>query len=362
MPGGNVAEFISYRPVDVAALPHNYPRDKRTSAEIINFEIAGRTFRVERFSEAIKHDPNSPLAWLNRGTAHFKSENYRAAVADFTRAIELDYALAYISRALAHWFLHDQASGEEDLDRLIDRFGQSVDPVIRDHVFQANILLGAAAIGRARRALRDNDLDKALNQFRAAVHRSARWKPRVQRVIELDIGKFYGLRVKEGNPYAGYDLPKRVITESKLREYIKEQAALLTERVGQAKEPPFPVLSERAVEAVIAHGKKHQWDDRKEHGWPYHTNAFAFVHITYQRWVNRGLNREILAQADPSLSSHLYKKISVEGLPGWLDLPTGPEARMRSIADPTERTKLEGVREFLRDQKRRTRSRKSDPS
>jgi hypothetical protein len=206
-----------------------------------------------------------------------------------------------------------------------------------------------------------NRVNQAFALFRAGIRCHRAVKLSAEKYFETYLLNYYNLGQEE-NPSNGYDLPKRVISEAELRAYIKEQATLLTERAEQPKDAPFPILSERTVRAIIAHGKKHQWDDRREQGWPYHTNAFVFVHITYRKWVNRGLTREILAWADEALYAHLNKKISLEGMPGWLDVPSGPEARARAITDPIERTKLEGVREFFRDQKRKTRSRKATPS
>jgi hypothetical protein len=212
-------------------------------------------------------------------------------------------------------------------------------------------------------ALSRGDFKKACDEYRSAIAQDKIHKFDAESAIENYFLRYYSILPKEEkNPSNGYDLPKRIITEAELREYIKEQAGLLTERLIQPEEGPFPILSGRTVKAIIAHGKKHPWDDRREQVWPYHTNAFVYVHITYRKWVNRGLTREILAQADPSLHTNLTRKISLEGLPGWLDLPTGSEAKLRSITDPIKRAKLEGVREFLRDQKRKTRSKKPTPT
>jgi hypothetical protein len=224
------------------------------------------------------------------------------------------------------------------------------------------LLEGRAIAELAEHELAIDRINQANVLFRYAIHCSPEIKTYVHERFESHILKYYALGQEQENPSNGYDLPTRVISEAELRAYINEQAALLTARVAQPEDAPFPILSERTVRAIIAHGKKHQWDDRREQGWPYHTNAFVYVHITYRKWVNRGLTREILAWADEPLYAHLNKKISLEGMPGWLDVPSGPEARARAITDPIERTKLEGVREFFRDQKRRTRSRKATPS
>ena len=58
--------------------------------------------------------------------------------------------------------------------------------------------------------------------------------------------------------------------------------------------------------------------------------------------------------ADPSLHAHLKTKISREGgMPRWLDVPSGPDARARAITDPTGRAELEIFRKVQRDIQRR---------
>jgi tetratricopeptide (TPR) repeat protein len=182
----------------------------------------------------------------------------------------------------------------------------------------------------------------------------------ITKLIEKRIARYYRASSEEDNPSNGYDLPKRVITEAELRKHISEQAALLKERLSQPEDPPFPILDDRTVKAIITHGKKNPWDDRKERGWSYHTNAFVYVLITYRKWVNRGLTREIIAWADPALHAHLKTKITREGgLPGWLDLPSGPEARIRAITNPEDRAELETFRKIQRQIQRRHVARKA---
>jgi len=79
-----------YAPVDLTTLPKNYPSEKRKSDKVINFEIAAKTYRIEGFSNAIKHDRKNALAWFNRGRAYLDAKNYPAAVEDFDEAIRLN--------------------------------------------------------------------------------------------------------------------------------------------------------------------------------------------------------------------------------------------------------------------------------
>jgi hypothetical protein len=234
-------------------------------------------------------------------------------------------------------------------DALTSAWNPFLDQAAKDELAQL------VAFNRARvlielglNELSHGHFNQAHDLFLWAFKCSQQVAPSIHNYFEALLLKYYALSQEEENPSNGHHLPRRVITEAELRTYIKEQAALLTERAKQLDDAPFPILDQRTVKAIIAHGKKHQWDERRVQGWPYHTNAFVFVHITYRKWANRGLTREILARADPSLHAHLNRKISIEGLPQWLDLPTGPEARARAITDPVERAELDIVRKHQR--------------
>jgi tetratricopeptide (TPR) repeat protein len=458
--------IAGYESVDLSTLPKNYSAKKRESAEIINFEIAEKTYRVAQFSRAIECDPESPLAWYNRGRAHVDQAMVSAlvvgefdrainnAIKDFTKAINLKHVPSYNARASARLYvggtsaalrdfsttlslvpeavdsasreliavalfhkaflLKEQGNRDEavvTINELIHRFdGSATEAIVRKEVAAGFRLLGnilaeqgdyeqARAVWRrcseiypegsaesaaTERAGGDptfehldadfsgkaevvnvprvgkllvpppDDLQK--QYYRQLIKFNKSFIRLVENKIEAFILEYYNLSQEQQNPSNGYDLPKRVITEAELREYIKKQASLLTKRLSQVEEQPFPILPERTVNAIVAHGKKYPWDERKDRGWPYHTNAFVYVHITYRKWVNLGLTREMLAWADPALHAHLKTKISREGLPGWLDVPSGPEARARAIVDPTKRAELEIARRVLRDRTRKHRA------
>jgi len=62
---------------------------------------------VDGYSDAIRLDPSNPVYWSNRAFAHIRMEEFGAAIADATEAIELDktYAKAYYRRGDAQFAL-----------------------------------------------------------------------------------------------------------------------------------------------------------------------------------------------------------------------------------------------------------------
>jgi tetratricopeptide (TPR) repeat protein len=78
-----------YQLVDPSSLPRKASAKKRQSAEIINFEIESRRFRIEQFTKSITLDPGNPVAYYNRARAYADAKEYFAAIADCNVAIRL---------------------------------------------------------------------------------------------------------------------------------------------------------------------------------------------------------------------------------------------------------------------------------
>ncbi|MBS1993123.1 MAG: protein kinase [Cyanobacteria bacterium SZAS LIN-3] len=59
----------------------------------------------------------SSLAYQQRGCCQLQGKNYKAAIADFSKAIELrpDYSVNYVNRAKAHFMVGEKALGEADM-------------------------------------------------------------------------------------------------------------------------------------------------------------------------------------------------------------------------------------------------------
>jgi len=64
---------------------------------------------IQDYSKAIELDPSNADAYYNRGNAKRKLQDYRGAIQDYSKAIELDPSKseAYGNRGLAKYFLND---------------------------------------------------------------------------------------------------------------------------------------------------------------------------------------------------------------------------------------------------------------
>ena len=128
-----------YALIDLTTLPKNYPAQKRQSAEIVNFEIAQRSYRIEKFTDAIERDPQSALACFNRGLALLDAKDYRRAIEDFSRAISLDEnnPQFYNARGSAYFYLNRKDDALKEFECIDYRFGHSSAAMQREEVAKA---------------------------------------------------------------------------------------------------------------------------------------------------------------------------------------------------------------------------------
>ena len=65
---------------------------------------------------------NSATDWFKRATAKYELKDYRGAIADYTKAIELkpDYAQAYNKRGFAYLMLGPKSKAQADFKRAIE--------------------------------------------------------------------------------------------------------------------------------------------------------------------------------------------------------------------------------------------------
>jgi len=383
-------------PSAIANCDQSIRLNRNFSAAYINRATAFHTngefdHAITDYTHYIRLNPRDAHAYYDRARAltdrneHNKKNDLDLAIADFRKAIILnvddplvhdDLAFALELRndcncidlhdynehinlvpssPLGYFDRAEMLANNGDLDLAIADYDRAID--LSQNQTRYSFYIAEIHHCRGNTYLKKHKFCEAFRDLREALQLDRKLNNAVQNSIETSILLNYNLHVYDHeNIHDGHNLP---IPTPELRELIREYSARLVENLRELDKPPFPILRPRDVAAVIAHGKKYPWDMRRDRGWPYHINAFKFLHITYARWIGRGLTREHLAAADPSLHTHLTRKISLEGMPEWLDVPTGPEARLRAIADPVERMKREAVREYKRDEKRITRSRKA---
>ncbi|GEM_PF-3644475 len=78
---------------------------------------------IDNLDEAIKKDPKSGQAYLDRGNAYFAAKEYQKAIDDFTKGLELDDKNAmtyYYNRGNAYLQLNQQEKAIADYDKVIE--------------------------------------------------------------------------------------------------------------------------------------------------------------------------------------------------------------------------------------------------
>jgi tetratricopeptide (TPR) repeat protein len=71
---------------------------------------------IADYTKAIEIDPNYALAYYNRGVSKYSLDDYSGAIADYTKAIEIDpnYTSAYYSRGFSKYYLDDRFGACKD--------------------------------------------------------------------------------------------------------------------------------------------------------------------------------------------------------------------------------------------------------
>src|SRR5258708_1941363 len=325
---------------------------------------------VGRFEAALELTLRETVAsaLVNKGVrlgALDRSEQAIAVYDDVLRRFEAapeltlreQVAMALVNKGVTLGALGRSEQAIAVYDDVLRRFEAAPELAVREQVARALSNKGVSLGALGHEKLINNEFNEACDLFRWGLQCNPALGEGIQNEIEVEILKYYNLTLQDlENPSYKLDLP---ITMPDVPQIIRKTAALLTHDLREAEEKPFKLPSKLEGAAVIAHGKKFSWDTRTERGWPYTANAFKYLHVTYARWIGRGLTRDHIASADKSLAAHLRKKISVEGMPKWLDVPTGAEAKLRATTDAMRRGMILGVREFFRKQKQRYRTPKA---
>jgi hypothetical protein len=171
-----------------------------------------------------------------------------------------------------------------------------------------------------------------------------------------------GLSVEDVFAKAGFDLgapseEEVSIPDNQDRELAKfAQNLTKQERDGIWAEalavtnPPIPKLTARQIEAIQRHAERHSWSERGDDG----RTPFEWVRDYYGKWIPGLLQHHL--KCDPLLYDAFAKRVSREGLPEGLDVPTKDEAELRAIHDPLERAKVLATRVLNRTRMRQFRS------
>ncbi|KAK9318906.1 Metallo-dependent phosphatase-like protein [Lipomyces orientalis] len=85
--------------------------------------IGNYALAVELYSQAIELDPEKEIYWANRAQAYIKEEAYGAAIADATKAIDINpnYIKSYYRRALAYTAILRPKDALKDFNTVVQR-------------------------------------------------------------------------------------------------------------------------------------------------------------------------------------------------------------------------------------------------
>jgi hypothetical protein len=94
-----------------------------------------------------------------------------------------------------------------------------------------------------------------------------------------------------------------------------------------ALRPPVPELTPEQIEVVKAREKERPWSKRPH----YRTSAFDWVRDNYSDWIP-GLKQSHLKVVNRQLYDAFCKRVSTDGKPDWLDVPSDAEQHLRTVA------------------------------
>lgn len=125
-----------------------------------------------------------------------------------------------------------------------------------------------------------------------------------------------------------------------------------TKRKPDKFESSFPELTGAQVEAIGRQAKAHPWSERGNDD----RTPFEWVRDNYGEWIPGLLQSHL--QVDMPLYHAFAQAVRRKGLPEWLDVPSGAESRLRSIASPEDRDKTKAIRDWQAAKKRTLRAKK----
>ena len=151
--------------LDTTNLAHAYSDRGASYDGLSQYERA-----IEDYDEAIRLDPNDPLAYSNRGTTYDALGQYSRAIEDYDEAIRLNpnYAMAYYNRGAAYGDLGQY-------ERAIENY----DEAIRLNPYYAkaynNRVIAYVNLDQYSRAIEDLDQLTQLDPNNAAAYNGKAW-------------------------------------------------------------------------------------------------------------------------------------------------------------------------------------------
>jgi len=132
---------------------------------------------IEKYTEAIRLDPNDAIAYFNRGGIYYFEDQYDKAIDDYTEAIRLDpdFARAYYVRGIAYQDKRQFNRSINDLTEAI-RLGlnlyNNIESTQQDDLAEVTWLVSKAYTFRGYAYKMIDQHDKAINDFTEVIRLS----------------------------------------------------------------------------------------------------------------------------------------------------------------------------------------------
>ena len=125
--GNDKKELQDYRRAVDEAIRHN-PNYEMAYVDlgVSYFNSKDYQSAIASFDKAIRFDPNNARAYVHRGYIYHLSKNYESAIADYDKAIELqpNYANAYYNRGSSYKNINDSSNALKDFEQAAELYQQ----------------------------------------------------------------------------------------------------------------------------------------------------------------------------------------------------------------------------------------------
>lgn len=143
-------------------------------------------------------------------------------------------------------------------------------------------------------------------------------------------------------------------------ERLKDQRQ--AEAQGGVKDKSEKKTAYKDVPEFQEYVAKNLWTNRRNNGFDWRCDVFAFIRKVYAPWLGQGLVQSDIKACDPKLYAQLHKQLTAM-TPGEktailtsLKLPTESEARLEALEDPEQREALLEARRLAKEAMRLVRA------